>query len=41
MRLGPHAEDAYRGLLSIPLFPGLSESDQDAVVTALVEALRV
>jgi perosamine synthetase len=31
----PTTEAAYAGLLSLPLFPGLSRADQDEVVTAL------
>jgi UDP-4-amino-4,6-dideoxy-N-acetyl-beta-L-altrosamine transaminase len=34
----PHAERAYEGLLSIPLFSDLTERDQDAVVQRLLEA---
>jgi UDP-4-amino-4,6-dideoxy-N-acetyl-beta-L-altrosamine transaminase len=36
----PHAETYYRRALSLPLFPDLTHSDQNAVVTALQEALR-
>lgn len=35
----PKADQAYEGLLSLPLFPGLSESDQDRVVEELSNAL--
>jgi len=35
----PHAEAYYRGALTIPLFPTLSEDQQDEVVTALTELL--
>jgi UDP-4-amino-4,6-dideoxy-N-acetyl-beta-L-altrosamine transaminase len=36
----PHAEALYSGLISLPMFPALTETDQDRVVTALSEALR-
>ncbi|HEX6445456.1 MAG TPA: aminotransferase class I/II-fold pyridoxal phosphate-dependent enzyme [Streptosporangiales bacterium] len=36
----PNAEAFYAEELSLPLFPDLSEPDQDRVVDALVEALR-
>ena len=35
----PHTEAAYLGLLSLPLFPGLAEADQDHVITSLRRAL--
>lgn len=35
----PHAESYYAGALTLPLFPGLQENDQDAVVAALRQAL--
>jgi UDP-4-amino-4,6-dideoxy-N-acetyl-beta-L-altrosamine transaminase len=35
----PETERAYAGLLSLPLHPGLTEADQDAVVAALRAAL--
>lgn len=35
----PHAEQAYARLLSIPLFPAMSDEDQTRVVTALREVL--
>ncbi len=35
----PQAEDYYRRAISIPLYPGLAESDQDRVVDALREGL--
>jgi perosamine synthetase len=35
----PHAEELYAGLISLPMFPGLTEADQDRVVTALSDAL--
>jgi len=38
--LCPHAEAAYQRILSLPMFPGLSDADQDRVVEALAEALR-
>jgi perosamine synthetase len=36
----PHAEALYSGLISLPMFPALTETDQDRVVTALSEALH-
>ncbi len=36
----PVAEAAYGELISLPLYPTLSEADQDRVVTILAEALR-
>jgi dTDP-4-amino-4,6-dideoxygalactose transaminase len=36
----PQADAVYDGLLSLPLFPALTEDDQDRVVTALRGALR-
>ncbi len=35
----PATEDAYEHLLSLPIFPALSDSDQDLVVSALKEVL--
>ena len=35
----PATEAAYAGLLSLPLFPALSEDDQDRVVIALLDAV--
>jgi UDP-4-amino-4,6-dideoxy-N-acetyl-beta-L-altrosamine transaminase len=35
----PHTEVAYDGLLSLPIFPGLTDADQDRVVGALTRAL--
>jgi dTDP-4-amino-4,6-dideoxygalactose transaminase len=35
----PNTEDAYRGLLSLPLFPDLTEDEQHTVVAALKAAL--
>jgi dTDP-4-amino-4,6-dideoxygalactose transaminase len=35
----PNTEDAYSGLLSLPLFPDLTEDEQDTVVAALKAAL--
>ncbi len=35
----PQTEDAYLRLLSLPLFPGLSESDQDRVLEVLFSTL--
>jgi len=35
----PHAEGAARRCLSLPLFPGITEAEQDRVVTALSAAL--
>ena len=35
----PETERAYDGLLSLPLFPALSESDQDRVVEVLARAV--
>ncbi|MFI5047813.1 MAG: aminotransferase class III-fold pyridoxal phosphate-dependent enzyme, partial [Acidimicrobiia bacterium] len=35
----PAAEAAYAELLSLPLFPGLSDADQDEVVDRLLEAV--
>jgi UDP-4-amino-4,6-dideoxy-N-acetyl-beta-L-altrosamine transaminase len=35
----PATEDAYGQLLSLPIFPGLGDADQDLVVAALKEAL--
>jgi dTDP-4-amino-4,6-dideoxygalactose transaminase len=36
----PNAEQFYAEQLSLPLFPGLSDADQDRVVAALRDALR-
>ena len=36
----PNTEAAYEGLLSLPLFPDLTEADQDFVVDCLVDALE-
>jgi perosamine synthetase len=38
--LCPVAEAAYDGLLSLPMWPGLTEDDQDRVVSRLVEAVK-
>jgi len=35
----PHAEQYYREAISLPLYAGLSDSDQDSVVQALKEVL--
>jgi len=35
----PQAERYYRSAVSIPMFPGLSDDDQDVVIQALTEAL--
>ena len=35
----PHTEAAYSGLLSLPLYPALSDADQDLVISAVVEVL--
>jgi perosamine synthetase len=35
----PETERAYAGLLSLPLFPGLSDRDQDRVVETLSRCL--
>jgi dTDP-4-amino-4,6-dideoxygalactose transaminase len=35
----PHADAAYRSMVSIPLFSAMSDADQDRVVTALGEVL--
>lgn len=35
----PHAEAYYRGAFSLPLYPSLTEGEQDSVVTALSNAL--
>lgn len=35
----PHAEAHYRTAISLPLYPGLTESDQDRVAAVLREAL--
>lgn len=31
----PHTDEAYGGLLSLPLYPGLTDADQDQVIDAL------
>jgi UDP-4-amino-4-deoxy-L-arabinose-oxoglutarate aminotransferase len=36
----PHATDASARIFSLPLFPGLSDAEQDRVVEVLVEAVR-
>lgn len=36
----PQAEQYYREAISIPMYPGLTEAEQDLVVAALREALR-
>jgi dTDP-4-amino-4,6-dideoxygalactose transaminase len=36
----PAAESYYREALSIPLYSGLSDEDQDRVITALREIVR-
>jgi dTDP-4-amino-4,6-dideoxygalactose transaminase len=36
----PQTEDAYLRLLSLPLFPGLSDSDQDRVIEVLLSTLE-
>jgi UDP-4-amino-4,6-dideoxy-N-acetyl-beta-L-altrosamine transaminase len=36
----PRTEAAYQCLLSLPLYPALTDDDQDRVVTALTELLR-
>ena len=36
----PETEAAYEGLLSLPMFPALTKSDQDRVVETLITALR-
>ena len=36
----PNTEAAYAGLLSLPLFPTLTEADQDDVVARLAEVLH-
>ena len=36
----PHADAAYDGLLSLPMFPALRDADQDRVVAALRAAVR-
>jgi dTDP-4-amino-4,6-dideoxygalactose transaminase len=35
----PETERAYSGLLSLPLYPGLSERDQDRVVEVLSQCI--
>jgi perosamine synthetase len=35
----PHADAAYEGLLSLPLFPALTESEQDRVIEVLSSAV--
>ena len=39
-RLCPQAEAIYSGLLSLPMWPGLTEAQQDRVVSTLSEALE-
>lgn len=39
--LTPVAEQAYHGLLSLPMWPGLSDTDQDRVVDLLLAAIDV
>ena len=39
--LCPNAEAYYQGVLTLPLFPGLAEADQDRVVEVLTDALAV
>jgi perosamine synthetase len=36
----PVAEAAYAEQLSLPLFPGMRDADQDRVIDSLVDALR-
>lgn len=36
----PQAENYYARAITLPLYPGLSENDQDRIVTVLREALR-
>ena len=35
----PETERAYEGLLSLPMYPGLTDAQQDRVVEALAAAL--
>jgi len=35
----PHAQELYSGLISLPMFPGLTDADVERVVTELVQAL--
>jgi perosamine synthetase len=35
----PHTESAYAGLLSLPLFPDLSDGEQDVVIEKVAEVL--
>jgi UDP-4-amino-4,6-dideoxy-N-acetyl-beta-L-altrosamine transaminase len=35
----PHAEELYSGLISLPMFPGLTDADIERVVTALHDSL--
>lgn len=37
--LCPHAEAAYARIISLPMYPGLTDADQDRVVEALAAAL--
>ncbi|WP_061962878.1 UDP-4-amino-4,6-dideoxy-N-acetyl-beta-L-altrosamine transaminase [Demequina aurantiaca] len=37
--LCPNAEAVYSGLLSLPMWPGLTDSEQDRVIHALIQAL--
>jgi perosamine synthetase len=39
--LCPVAEKAYSGLLSLPMWPGLTEADQDRVVEQVAEIAGV
>lgn len=36
----PHCEQVYEGLISIPIYPGLSTADQEIVVREIAKALR-
>jgi dTDP-4-amino-4,6-dideoxygalactose transaminase len=36
----PHAEHFYENAITLPLYPGLTEDDQQAVVDALFEVLK-
>ena len=37
----PHADAIYSGLISIPTFPGLTESEQDIVIATLTDVLEL
>ena len=37
----PHADSVYNGLISIPTFPGLTESEQDIVIATLTDVLEL